>query len=163
MNYSKSLLLYQDEPAYGLLLKLIVAGMPVALLGASLYLFSTGENEGGLALLLEAFLLVFIFWVVFPRKYQIYEDHVRIVLGGPFSIKVGFDRIKTIEVTRLPTLSVNFVTRLALTHVVIVKKRGLSIAITPGDNDLFVENARRAMDNWLKTGSGQSSGGKISR
>jgi hypothetical protein len=151
MNYSKSLLLYQDEPAYGLLLKLIIVIMPVALLAASIYVLSLGDSSGGLALLVEAFIIGFIFWVVFPRRYQVYEDHVRIVLGGPFSVRVGFDKIKTIGVTSRLTFSVNFVTKLTRSYVEIAKKRGLSIAITPRANDLFVENANRALSQWLKT------------
>src|SRR4030043_283365 len=111
MSYSKSLLLYQDEPAYGLLLNLIIVIVPAGCLAASVYLWSSGENAGGLALLAESFFIGLIFWVVFPRRYQIYEDHLRIVLGGPFIVKIGFDRITAIEVTSKMALTVNFVTR----------------------------------------------------
>ena len=151
MNYSKNLLLYQDEPVYGLFMKLIIVVIPVAMLVGSIYLFSSGNNADGLALLFELIIIGLIFWVVFPRRYQVYEDHLRIVLGGPFSVKVGFDKIKTIGVTSRQTLSINFVTKLTKNYVEIAKKRGLSIAITPGDNDLFVENANRALSQWVKT------------
>ncbi len=151
MNYSKSLLLYQDVPAYGLFLKLLIVIMPVAMLAAGIYVFSSGDSDDGLALLIEAFIIGFIFWVVFPRRYQIYEDHVRIVLGGPFSVKVGFNKIKTLRVTSRQTLSVNFVTKLTKNYVEIAIKRGLSIAITPGDKDLFVENANQALSRWIET------------
>jgi hypothetical protein len=151
MNYLKSLLLYQDEPAYGLLLRLIIVVVPVILLATSIYVWSVGDSAGGLALAVEAFIIVLIFWIVFPRKYQVYEDHLRIVLGGPFSVKIGFDKIRTIEVTSGLSFSVNFATRVTNSHVVIVKKKGLSIAITPRANDSFVENANRALDQWAKT------------
>ena len=151
MNYSRSVLLYQDEPAYGLLLKLIIVIVPLALLATSIYIFSSGDNSGGLALLVEAFIISFIFWIVFPRRYQVYEDHVRIVLGGPFSVKVGFVKIEAIRVTSRFIFSINFVTRLTKSYVEIAKKRGMSIAITPRDNDSFVENANRAMSQWVKT------------
>ncbi len=151
MNYSRSVLLYQDEPAYGLLLKLIIVIVPLALLATSIYIFSSGDNSGGLALLVEAFIISFIFWIVFPRRYQVYEDHVRIVLGGPFSVKVGFVKIEAIRVTSRFIFSINFVTRLTKSYVEIAKKRGMSIAITPRDNDFFVENANRAMSQWVKT------------
>lgn len=151
MSYSKSLLRYQDKPAYGSLLKLIIVIVPAGLLAASIYLWSSGENAGGLALLAESFFISLIFWVVFPRKYQIYEDHLRIVLGGPVAVKIGFDKIETIGVTSKLTFSVNFVTKFTKRYVEIAKKRGLSIAITPRDNDLFVENANRALSQWVKT------------
>ena len=122
MNYSKSLLLYQDEPAYGLILKLIIVIVLGVLLATNIYVLSLGDGSGGLALLVEALIIGFIFWIVFPRRYQVYEDHVRIVLDGPFSVKVGFDKIKTIGVTSRLTVSVNFVTKLTKSYVEIAKK-----------------------------------------
>ena len=150
MSYSKSLLLYQDTPAYGLLLKLIILVVPVGLLIASIYLWLSGESAGGLVLLVEAFIVGLIFWFVFPRRYQVYEDHVRIVLGGPFSFKVGFAGIEAIRVTSRFTLIVNCATKLTKSCVEITQKRGLPIAITPSDSDLFVENANRALSQWTK-------------
>ena len=154
MKYSRSLLLYEDQPSYGLFLRLLFVIVPGVLLAASVYLWSSGEGSGGLALLAEAFLIGFIFWIVFPRSYRVYEDHLRIVLGGPFSVKVGFDRIKAIRVTRRLILSINFVTRLSWDYVEIARKGGLSVAITPRDNNLFVENANRALSEWAKKGTG---------
>jgi hypothetical protein len=148
MNYFKSLLLYQDEPAYGLLLKLIIVLVPAGLLVFSIYLWSSGENSGSIALFAEGIVFAIIFWVVFPRRYQVYEDHLRIVLGKPFSVKVGFEGIKAVELTSRTSLTVNFVTNLAKTYVLINKKTGLSIAITPRNNALFVENANRALKQW---------------
>lgn len=150
MHYSTGILLYQDKPKYGLVLKLILI-IPVAFLVGSLYLWLSGETSGSLALLLEAFIIGLIFWFVFPREYQVYEDQIRIVLGGPFSVKVGFQNIKAIRITSRTALTVNFVTRITKSYVEIVKKRGWSIAITPTANDSFVENANRALGQWLKT------------
>ena len=92
-----------------------------------------------------------IFWLVFPREYQVYEDHLRIVLGGPFSVKVGFQNIEAIRIKSRTGLTVNFVTRIAKSYVEIAKKKGWSIAITPSTNDSLVENANRALEQWLKT------------
>lgn len=150
MSYSKSFLLYEDEPVYDLFLKLIIVLVPVGLLAASFSLWSSGEPSGSLALLAETLLISLIFWIVFPRRYQIYEDHLRIVLGGPFTVKIGFERIRSVEVTSRTFLTVNFTTRVRNTYVRIVKKNGLSIAITPKSNDPFVDNANRAMSQWAR-------------
>ena len=144
-------MLYQDEPSLGLSLKLIVVIVPLSLLVTSSYLFSSGERDGGLALLAEAFIIGLIFLTVFPRRYQIYEDRLRIVLGGPFSVKLGFDNIKSVEITSRVSFSVNFATKLTGSYVGIALKRGFSIAITPRDNAAFVENANRALEEWSKT------------
>ncbi len=153
MNHSKSILLYQDDPLSGWVLKSIVLIVPSVLLAASLYLWSSGDGSGSLVLLVEGILLGFILWTIFPRKYQVFEDHVGILLGGFFTVKIGFNQIETIEVTTKNSFTLNLVTSPARTYVRIVKKKGLSIAITPRNNDSFVENANRAWQQWKKNNS----------
>jgi len=150
VDYSQSVLLYQDKPKYGLLLKLILV-IPVILLASGIYLWFTGDAIGSLALLTEAFIIGLMFWFVLPREYQVYENHLRIVLGGPFSIKVGFQRIETIRITSRVAFTVNFVTRVTKSYVEIVIKKRMSIAITPTDNESFVEKANLALSQWVKT------------
>jgi hypothetical protein len=150
LPYSTSVLLHRDRPKYGLLLKLVLL-IPVALLVAGVYLWLSGDTAGGVALLPQAFIMGLIYWLIFPREYQVYEDHLRIVLGGPFSVKVSFANVKTIRIaTGQIGLTVNFVTRITRSYVEVVKKRGWSITITPTDSDSFVENANRALNRWLK-------------
>ncbi len=151
MNYSKSLLLYQFEPAPGTLLKSILMTVPAMLLIASIFLWSSSENTGGLILLTEAIIISLIFWLIYPRSYQVYEDHLRIVLGGPFGVNVQFAQISKIEVTSKTDMTMNFTTTITRTYVRIVKKQGLNIAITPKNADLFTENANRALSKWVKT------------
>ena len=150
-SYSKSMLLHEDEPEYGSVLKLVMFIVPVMLVGLGIQLWSSGENEGALVLLFEALFVSLIFWFVFPRRYQVYEDHLRIVLGGQLAVKIGFKQITTIEVTNKTALTVNFATRITRSYVRIVKKTGLGIAITPKSNESFVENANRALVEWSKT------------
>jgi len=150
VNYSQSVLLYQDKPKYGLPLKLILI-IPVILLASSIYLWSTGDAIGSLALLAEAFIIGLILWFVLPREYQVYENHLRIVLGGPFSVKVGFQNIKTIRITSRLSFTVNFTTTITKSYVEIAINKGMSIAITPTDKGSFVEKANLALSQWVKT------------
>lgn len=152
MHYSKSVLLYRDKPRYGLVLKLILL-IPAVPLAGGLYLWLSGDNTDGLALLIESFIIGLIFWLVFPREYQIFEDHIRIVLGGSLSVKIGFQNVKVIRTTGRTGLTVNFVTRITRRYVEIVIKRGLGIVITPTDNENFIENANRALEQWKKQNS----------
>jgi hypothetical protein len=141
LQYSKSILLYQDKPTYGLLLKLILI-IPVAFLVGSLYFYLSGDVSGSLALLPGALFSGLIFWFVFPREYQVYDDHLQIALGRPFSVKVRFQNVETIRITSRTGLTVNFVTRITKSYVEIIKKKGWSIVITPTDINSFVENAK---------------------
>jgi Bacterial PH domain len=149
MNYSQSILLYQDKPKYGLIMKLILI-VPVVLLASSIYLWSTEDALGGLALLIEAFIIGLILWFVLPREYQVYENHLRIVLGGPFSVKVGFQNIETIRITSRLSFNIHFTTTITRSYVEIVIKKGMSIAITPTDDESFVEKANQALSQWAK-------------
>jgi hypothetical protein len=150
LQYSKSILLYQDKPTYGLLLKLILI-IPAAFLAGSLYFYLSGDVSGSLALLPGALICGLIFWFVFPREYQVYDDHLCIALGRPFSVKVRFQNVKTVRITNQTGVTINFVTRITRNYVEIVRKRGWSIAITPTSSDTFVENANRALEQWART------------
>jgi hypothetical protein len=160
MDYSQSVLLYQDKPKYGLLMKLILV-MPVILLASSIYLWSRGDVFVSLTLLIEAFIIGLIFWFVLPREYQVYENHLRIVLGGPFSVKVGFQKIEAIRITSRLAFTVNFATKITRNYVEIVIKKGMSIAITPRDDKSFVEKANLALSQWAKTGAWVESSRKL--
>ena len=150
MDYSQSILLYQDKPKYGLILKLILI-IPVILLASCIYLWSTGDALIGQVLLPEAIIIGLILWFVLPREYQVYENHLRIVLGGPFSVKVGFQNIETIRITSRLSFNIHFTTTITKRYVEIVIKKGMSIAITPADDESFVEKANLALSHWAKT------------
>ena len=162
MDYSQSVLLHQDKPEYGLLMKLILI-IPVALLGSSIYLWSSGDTFVGITLLTEAVIIGLILWFVLPREYQVYENHLRIVLGGPFSVKIGFHNIENIGITNRFALSVNFATRVTRSYVEIVIKKGMTIAITPADYESFVEKANQALSRWAKTSGWLEPGRKTVR
>ena len=150
MDYSQSVLLYQDKPKYGLLLKLVLI-IPVILLASGVYLWSRCDVLVSLVLLTEAFIIGLILWFVLPREYQVYENHLRIVLGGPFSVKVRFQNIEAIRITSRLAFSINFATRITKSYVEIAIKKGMSIAITPTDKEAFLEKANLALSQWVKT------------
>lgn len=152
MRYRRSLLLHREDAPYGLLLRLITLVVPAALLATGIYLISTGENEGGFVLLGETAFVVLIFLAVFPRRYEVYEDHLRIALGGPFGVNIGFDRIERIEITGRAAFTMNFVTKVTRTCVVIFRKGGIAVAVTPRSNEEFVASANQAIADWRRRG-----------
>ena len=157
MDHSTGMLLYQDRPEYGQLVKL-TSLIPVGLLLGGAYSWSSGEAEAGLVLFGEAFIIGLMLWVLFPRAYEVFEDHLRIVLGGPFSVKVAFENTRAIRITSKTLFTMNFVTRMTKSYVEIERKKGPSIAITPAAADSFVENANRALEQWARTKHGNAAG-----
>lgn len=130
-------------------MKLILI-IPVILLASGIYLWSTGDAIVTLALLTEAVIIGLIFWFVLPREYQVYENHLRIVLGGPFAVKVGFQNIEAVRITSRMSFNIHFTTTITRSYVEIVIKKGMSIAITPTDDKTFVEKANQALSQWEK-------------
>jgi hypothetical protein len=124
--------------------------IPALLFAFSIYLWFSSEDSGSLELLVISVIMGLIIWIIIPRKYQVFEDYLRIVFIGPFAIKIGFKQISKIEVTARPAFTINLVSRIARNYVIIVKKKGLSIAITPNSNELFADNANRALSQWNK-------------
>lgn len=152
MDYPQGAPLYQDRPEYGLIMKSILA-LPAVLLAAGIYYWSTGDASGGTAFLTGAVIMAVAYWLVFPREYQVHEDHLRIVLGGPFSVKVGFENLRSVSITSRSSPGINFATTIARTHVQIEKRKGMSIAITPTAAESYVEEVNRALGRWTATRS----------
>lgn len=141
-------MLYEDRPAYGLLLKAIIIGVPASLLIGALIVLLSEDTTAAYGLLLEALVIGLVFWLIFPRSYRIYPDHIRIVLGGPLSVRVRFENIKVVKVSSGPSFGINFATTITRKRVDIVQKRGRRIAITPRAPEQFVANAERALQHW---------------
>ena len=152
MDYPQGAPLYRDRPEYGLIMKAILA-LPAVLLAAGIYYWSAGDATGGTASLAGAVIMGVAYWLVFPREYQVHQDHLRIVLGGPFSVKVGFENLKAVSITSRSSPGINFATKIAKTHVQIEKRKGMSISITPTAAESFVKEANRALGRWAATRS----------
>ena len=152
MDYSDGIPLYQDRPKYGLILELTMA-LPVVLIAVGIYHWSTGDATGGTALVGTGVATGLVFWFVFPREYRVYDDHLRIVLGRPFPVKVGFKDVEAVRTTSKSSLTLNFVTRITRTYVEIARKNRTTITISPTVAEAFVEEANRALGRWVATRS----------
>jgi hypothetical protein len=75
VSYPTSLLLYEDDPA-GSIFKFFFVVVTMALLAVSAYFWVSGDNSSGLAALIVELIIGLIFWVVTPRRHQVYGDHL---------------------------------------------------------------------------------------
>jgi hypothetical protein len=149
MNDDVRVLLH-DEQSFGPFLMFVTMAVPVGLAVGSLFFFVVGENVGAALMVFDAALAFLVLWLALPHRYQIYDDQLRIVLGGPFSVKIGFDQIDRIEITASPLFRFNLASRITGEYVRIVRTRGSSLAITPSSNEIFAESANRAIGRWVK-------------
>ena len=142
--------IYEDRPRYDVWLKAIML-LPVFFVIGGVFYLATGEPEASIGMFATAVLMAAIYWAVFPRKYQILDSKIKIVLGGQFSFSIPFDNLETAGKPQGAILGINFATTFLSRHAVeIVRKKGMNINITPGDRDLFFENLDKALNDWRR-------------
>jgi hypothetical protein len=77
-----------------------------------------------------------------PRRYQIFEDKIRIALGGPFGVNIPFSNIiRVVPAPGVKSIAYGGI-RLATSSrnvVEITRRRGGSIIISPRNRDVFIE------------------------
>ena len=144
-----SLTVYEDTPPSDKWLRMILA-IPVAIiLIAGIALVLSHEDEDAIYLPAVGIAVAVIFSAIIPRKYRILEDRVEIVLGGPLKFSIPFKTIKTTRNATWKSLGINLPTTLSSKNgVQILRKKSMSVNITPSDRQAFMENLAKAMKNW---------------
>jgi len=142
--------IYEDNPRYDVWLKGIMV-LPVFFILIGIYYLFTAQVEAAIGLFATALLMGAIYWAIFPRKYQILDSKIRIILGGQFSFNVPFDNLETAKEPEGVSLGINFATTFMSQHVVeIRRKKGMKVNITPSNRDLFLENLNKAIFDWRR-------------
>lgn len=143
-------IIYEDNPHYDVWLKGIMV-LPVFFVVIGLYYVFTAQVGSAIGLFATAVLMGAIYWAVMPRKYQVLDSKLRIVLGGPFSVNIPFDMLETAGKPEGISLGLNFATTFISDHIVEIKrKKGMTVNITPNDRDQFLENLNKAMTDWKR-------------
>ncbi len=140
-------LMYEDTARYDRLqfvFLVIVIAATLAPAIVLLFLYPTGAAVMFGATLLD----VLIFHLVFPRRYQVFNTKLRIVLGWPINWDIRLSTIK--EARPAPGIStwiyggVRLATSSA-TAVEIVRKKGMGVIISPSDRETFLERLNDAI------------------
>ena len=126
------------------LLFLIPIGIFIGALISSL----NQESEASLVLLGEGIFFILLFYFIMPRRYQIFHDKLKIVLGSPFSIDIPLSTIKEVRhssgIKALVYYGVRFVT--STRYVVdVVRNKGLNYVFSPKNGDVFIEQLKQAI------------------
>ena len=134
-------LIYEDTPRYDLWLKILLGGSLglTLVLGIGLLWEST---EVALIMFGVTLFNALLFKAILPQRFQIFEDGVRIVLGGPFTINIPFSNIRYVKSASGRQESVYWGLRFATSSrgvVEIARKKGLNLVISPSHDGLFLE------------------------
>jgi hypothetical protein len=140
-------LVYEDTPRYDYWLKFIMGG--VLALTLTLGVIFLSEDIGAALVMFGVTLFdALLFKAILPRRYQIFQDRVRIVLGGPFTINIHLSNIREARQVSSSKAFAYWGFRFATsTHYVleIVRKKGLSLVISPSSGDLFLEQLNQVL------------------
>ncbi|MFC1933112.1 PH domain-containing protein [Chloroflexota bacterium] len=143
---SIKILLYEDTPKYDSWIKFILGGV-LALTFILGIIFISLDIEAALVMFGITVFDALLFKIILPRRFQIFEDRLTIVLGGPFSINIPFANIREVKSVSGSKVLVYWGIKFATSthHVVeIVRKKGLNMIISPSNDDMFLEQFNQA-------------------
>ena len=135
------MLIHEEKAAYDVWIKLVFL-IPVGLVIGAVILLVADESLGSLVMFIDAVFLFLLFYFIMPRKYQIYEDRIKIVLGTPFAVNIQLSSIK--EIRRVSGSKafiysgVRFATS-ARCVVEIVRRTGMNYVVSPQNGDVFLD------------------------
>jgi hypothetical protein len=133
--------IYEDDPVYDRWLKVLL-GIVLALtfLAGVLLIFEdiwTSIAMFGITLF-EALLCI----AILPRRFQVFQDRLRIVLGGPLALNIPFSSILEARVASgleaFAHWGLRFITS-TRNLVEIVRHEGLNVVIAPANRDIFLQ------------------------
>ena len=107
------------------------------------------DTEAAIAMFGITLFDALLFKAILPRRYQIFEDRLKIVMGGPFAINISFSNIKEAKPASGGKAFAYWGLRLATSTnyvVEIVRKKGLNIVISPS-NEMFLEQLNQALQS----------------
>ena len=138
--------LYEDRARYDYWLRLILFGIPIVLLTRGIILIRE-DPEGAITMFSGSLFIIFLLYLVLPKKYQIFDDKLKILLGWPLYVDIPLANISDSQITLGRRAFVYWGIRFATSSksvVEIVRKRGLNIVISPRNRLLFVDRLKEA-------------------
>ena len=142
------MLIHEDVPRYDSWLKPFISGFIAftLILGLVFLMFNTG-----LAIVLFAITLMdgLLFGIIVPRNFQIYQDKLRIQLGGPFAMNIPLRKIDNARPGSSSDLWVYWGIRFGTSTsnvVEIVRNKGMNVIITPTHFTEFLNQLNRAVN-----------------
>lgn len=146
---SPAFLFYEDESRTDIWFRLILVGLPMIFLVMGIVLLFQHTGDAFVMFGVTIFYAV-LFRLIMPRKYQVYSDKVRIVLGGPLGWNIPFSTIKEVRPASSASAFAYNGVRFATSSkgvVEIRRSKGCNVVISPSNEEVFLEQVRKAMKN----------------
>ncbi len=107
------------------------------------------EVEGAIVMFAVTVFDALLFRAVLPRRYEIWSESLRVVLGGPFAVNFALRNIAEARAVAGKNAYVYGGVRLATTNrgvVEIVRRKGLNVVISPRDRETFLQRLSQALE-----------------
>ena len=141
-------LVYEDTPRYDFWLKLILGGiLALTFILGVILLFE--DIVGAWVMFGVTLFDALLFKAILPQRFQIFRGRLKIVLGGPFALDIPFSNIREVREASASKAFVYWGLRFATSSsgvVEIVRRKGLSLVISPANAGMFVEQLHQALD-----------------
>ena len=143
---------FEDGPVYDKLNKYLIGSILAVPLIVAIVLL-TQDILGAVIMFGVAVFDAVLIWCILPKKFIVYEDRVKIVLGGPFSYTIPLRDIISVRQATKDMAWVYWGMRLGTSlkfQVEIERKNGLSVLISPSMENDFIEQLNQARDNYIE-------------
>ncbi|MFC2122146.1 hypothetical protein ACFLRP_00475 [Bacteroidota bacterium] len=140
-------LIYEATAAYDRWLKLFLPGV-IALVLVLRVVLAPEDFEGPWLTFGLAAFYALLLHAVMPRRFLVFQDRLRIVLGRPFGLNIPFSSIKEARSVTNGKMYVYWGIKFATSAgsvVEIVRHKGLNIIISPNDREMFLEQFNQAL------------------
>ena len=146
------LIVFEDRPVYDRLNKYLIGGIIAIPLIVSIVLL-THDILGAAIMFGVTIFDAILFWCILPKRFLVYEDRIKIVLGGPFSYTIPFRDITNIRQATKEMGWVYWGLRLGTSQkfqVEIERKNGLGVIISPSQENEFIEQLNQIRGNYIE-------------
>ena len=141
--------LYTVAPRYDGWIVVLLASILAWTLILGVVMVFIGEGEAAWTLFIVTGFDALLFWGVLPRRYEVWLDRFRIVLGGPFAINLSLANIAEVRLANTTDTMVYWGVRFATsirTPVEIRRRRGLNFIVSPQDQQELIDRLQEALD-----------------
>ncbi len=142
------LLIYEEPARYDLWFKFMLAAALLLTLVSGIFVTVQGKTVEALILFSVTVFDAALFYLIMPRRYQIYKDRLRIVFGRPLALNAKLSTIaeaKAVPRRRVFTYSgLRFATS-TKTVIEITRPKGFSMVISPTNREVFLRQLWRAL------------------
>jgi hypothetical protein len=146
------LVVFEDKPVYDKLNKYLIIGIIAIPLIVAIILLTQDILGAGIMFGVTVFDAI-LFWCILPKRFLVFEDRLKIVLGGPFSYTIPFRDIVEVKQATKDMAVIYWGMRLGTSlkfQIVIERKNGLSVLISPSREGEFIEQLNLTRENYIE-------------